>query len=241
MPKDGSFFLASSLHPYITNAILGLGASYSLDDFAFVNGQWIDRDLFAVHRDRPYQSIDQVMDWVRANPGRLRISVVPGSTGLINTRMLLDAYGLSESDVNIVTYESGGAARTAVAGGQVDMTVLGADGTLPIAEYIRPLAVASDTPLPAWDAPTLNEAVASTGQEIPMLVGSMRGLAAHAEFRRDFPDLFERFTNAYRAALEDPEFQAELAAQGIGGEWLGPDRTTEIVVSNLEILRRFAD
>lgn len=241
MPTDGSYFLATSIHPYISSAILDFDADYSLDDFAFVNGQWTDIDLFALNADLPFETIGEFMDAVAAEPGKYRISIIPGSTGLINTLLLLEAFGLSEDDVNLVTYESGGAARTAAAGGQVDMTVLGADGTIPIAEYIRPLAVAGDERLEAWDAPTVNEALEERGVTVPSLVGSMRGIAAHAAFKEEHPELFERFAEAYKSVLENEEFVQNLASQGMGAEWLGPDRTTEIIRSNFEILERFQD
>lgn len=241
MPADGSTFLATSIHPYIASAILEFDASYTLDDFAFVNGQWTDIDLFALNASLPFETMGEFAEAIRQEPGRYRISVVPGSTGRINTLMMLEAFGLSESDVNIVTYESGSAARTAAAGGQVDMTVLGAEGTLPIAEYIRPLAVASEERVAGWDAPTLNETLADRDVTVPPLVGSMRGIAAHAAFKVDHPELFERFTNVYQAVLQNEEFVANLKSQGIGADWLGPDRTTEIIRSNYEILERFRD
>lgn len=240
MPDDGSYFLATSIHPYIANAILRFDADYDLSDFAFINGQWNDRDLFAVNADTPYQSLSDFMAAAKANPGTLRVSVVPGSTGAINLNLALEAFGLSQNDVNVVTYQSGGAARTAVAGGQVDMTVLAADGTISIAEYVRPLAVAADAPLPEWEAPTLNTILSENGfDSVPVLMGSMRGLAAHASFKQEHPELFERMVEAYKSAMEDEEFVAGLKAQDIGAEWLGPEKTTEIVDSNFEILKRF--
>lgn len=239
MPADGSFFLATSIQPYIASAILDLGADYTLDDFAFVNGQWTDVDLFGLNASLPYETLDEFMQAVSEDPASFRFSVVPGSTGYINTVMMLEAYGLTEADVNIVTYESGSAARTAAAGGQVDMTVLGAEGTIPIAEYIRPLAIAADERSPDWDAPTLNEVLAAHGAEAPVLVGSMRGIAAHAAFRDEYPDRFERFVEVYRTILEDESFVESLRTQGIGADWLGPDRTTEIIETNYEILSDF--
>ncbi|WP_417847089.1 tripartite tricarboxylate transporter substrate binding protein [Thalassospira povalilytica] len=241
MPDDGTFFLATSIHPYISNAILQAGADYSLDDFAFVNGQWTDVDLFAMNAELPYQSLDEFMAAIKENPGKFRISVVPGSTGYINTLQLLEAYDLSADDVNIVTYESGSAARTAAAGGQVDMTVLGADGSISIAEYIRPLAIAADKRVAIWDAPTLNEVLAKHGKKIAPLVGSMRGIAAHASFKAKYPERFKRFSDAYEAILNDPAFVETLKKQGIGSEWLGPEKTTEIIKSNFETLQRFKD
>lgn len=242
MPKDGSFFLFTSIHPYISSAILNKDASYDLDDFAFVNGQWTDTDLFALNAKLPFKTLDEFMEAVKKSPGKYRISVVPGSTGHINTILMLNAYGLDADAVNIVTYESGGAARTAAAGGQVDMTVLAADGSISIKEFIRPLAVASDTRLDEWDAPTLNEVLEARDLEpVPTLVGSMRGLAAHAEFKQDYPERFEKFSAAYEKVLSDPDFKAQLKEQQIGSDWLGPEKTTEIINNNYEILQRFQD
>jgi len=240
MPADGSYFLASSIHPYITNAILRFDADYSLDDFAFINGQWNDYDLFAVNAETPYNTIAEFMEAAKENPGALKVSVVPGSTGAINLELALEAFGLDKSAVSIVTYESGGAARTAVAGGQVDMTVLSADGTLSIQEYVRPLAIATDAEDPNWDAPTLNAALAESGLDpVPLLAGSMRGLAAHAEFKENHPEAFQKMVDAYKAVLEDQEFVASLEAQDIGAEWLGPERTSEIIHSNFDILKKY--
>ncbi|WP_353476208.1 tripartite tricarboxylate transporter substrate binding protein (plasmid) [Salipiger sp. H15] len=242
MPADGSYFLATSIHPYIANAILRFDADYTLDDFAFINGQWNDYDLFAVNAETPYASLDEFMAAAKETPGKLRVSVVPGSTGAINLELALEAYGLDKSAVNVVTYESGGAARTAVAGGQVEMTVLAADGTLSIAEYVRPLALAADNPSKDWDAPTLNAALEQAGLEpVPVLAGSMRGLAAHAAFKAEHPEAFQKMVDAYKTVLEDPEFVASLEAQDIGAEWLGPDRTSEMITSNFEILKRYED
>lgn len=240
MPADGSYFLATSIHPYISNAILRFDADYSLDDFAFINGQWNDYDLFAVNAETPYETLADFMAAAKENPGKLRVSVVPGSTGAINLELALEAFGLDKNAVSIVTYQSGGAARTAVAGGQVDMTVLAADGTLSIQELVRPLALASDTTDENWDTPTLNTVLAEAGlQDVPVLAGSMRGLAAHAEFKTQNPEAFQKMVTAYKTVLEDEDFVASLEAQEIGTEWLGPDRTTEIIESNFDVLKRF--
>lgn len=89
--------------------------------------------------------------------------------------------------------------------------------------------------------PPLSEILADRDAEVRPLVGSMRGLATHAAFRDNHPERFERFVAAYETALQDEEFVASLQVQGIGTEWLGPERTTEIIEANFEILQRFQD
>ena len=84
MPDDGSYFLATSIHPYISNAILNYDAEYALEDFAFINGQWNDFDIFAVNAETPYESLADFMAAAKETPGELSVSVVPNSSGAIN-------------------------------------------------------------------------------------------------------------------------------------------------------------
>lgn len=241
MPADGSHFLLTALNPYLANAIQKFDADYALSDFAFLNTQWNDSDVFAVNADTPYETLSGFMEAARENPGELRVSVVPGSTGAINIQLAMEAFDVPSDAINIVTYDSGGTARTAVAGGQVDMTVISADGTISIAEQVRPLAVAATAPLEDWDAPTLNTILVDNGLEtVPILLGSMRGMAAHAELKEESPELYERMLDAYSTILQDEEFVASLVAQDIGAEWLGPEQTTEIILDNAEVLERFS-
>lgn len=239
-PTDGSSFLATAIHPYISNAILKFDSDYTLDDLAFINGQWTDVDLFAVNKELPFNTLQEFMQAVKDEPGRYRASVVTGSTGEINLRLALEAFGLSDDAVNVVTYEGGGTARTAVAGGQVDLVVISASGSLPVAEFIRPLAVASETRLEDWDAPTLNETLKDEGVTLTPLLGSIRGIAANAKFAAEHPEDFDRFVAAYEEVLQDEDFVALLKEQDIGADWVGPERMTEIVKSNFEILKRFS-
>src|SRR3546814_16930727 len=93
------------------------------------------------------------MEAVRANPGKHSASVVTGSAGELTAYLLMEAANLPQDAMNVVTYEGGGAARAAVAGGQVDITLVGGEGTEGIREMIRPLAVVRDDRPEGWDAP----------------------------------------------------------------------------------------
>ena len=240
-PADGYTILATSVSPYLANSIIHTEASYSIDDFAFVNGQWSDWDIIAVNKDRDIHSLAEMIEAIKENPGKMSVSVVPSSAGQLSAYLLLEAAGLTDSDLNIVTYESGGAARAAVAGGQVDFTILGGEGSEGIRDMITPLAVVRDEPAPEWDAPTVADALKEIGLEMPVVSGSIRGLATDAEFKEKYPERWDKLVAAYKATLEKPEVKKYLEENSIGGEWIGPEKTTEVVNRNYEVIKKYKD
>src|SRR3546814_14093356 len=72
----------------------------------------------------------------------------------------------------------------------------------------------------------VNEALAEAGMEIPVVNGSIRGLAAPAEFRNSHPEAWEKLVSAYERTMKNPEFIAFLKQNENGAEWLGPQKTT---------------
>lgn len=240
--NDGHTILSTSLSPYLANSIVHTNANYTLEDFAFVNGQWSDYDLIAVNKDRPFKTLPELLESIKANPGKHSVSVVPSSAGHISTYLLLEAAGIPAENVNIVTYESGGQARSAVAGGQVDFTIISAEGSHGIRDRITPLAIIRDQPLDGWDdVPPVNEALKPLGVEVPLLDGSMRGIATSAKFKQEHPERFEKLVNAYERTLKNEKFLEQLKAQKIGTDWLGPEKTTEILTRNYEIINKYRD
>lgn len=240
-PADGYTLLATAISPYLANSIVHTGADYAMEDFAFVNGQWSDWDLIAASRESGFQSLAEALEAIRENPRRHSVSVVPSSAGHLTAYLLLDAAGIPFESLNIVTYESGGAARSAAAGGQVDLTILGAEGSDGIRDMVVPLAVVAEEPLPGWEAPLVNDALAELGIEIPVLSGSIRGLAAPAAFREAHPERWEKLVAAYERTMQNEEFLAHLEQNAIGADWLGPERTTERVMTNYRIVEQYAD
>lgn len=239
---DGYTILSTSISPYLANSIIHTKANYKLDDFAFVNAQWSDFDLIALNKNRPFKTLPELLKSIKDNPGKHSVSVVPSSAGHVTTYLLLKAAGIPAENLNIVTYESGGKARSAAAGGQVDFTILSAEGSEGIREMIRPLAIVRDEPLKGWEeAMPVNEALKPMGIEIPLLSGSIRGLATSAKFRKAHPDRWEKLVSAYQRALKNEKFLAQLNTMKMGSDWVGPERTTEIVKKNYDIIYQYRD
>lgn len=240
-PADGYTVLATSISPYLANSIIQGGAKYKLDDFAYINGQWSDWDIILMNKDRPYKTLAEFLEAVRKEPKKHSVSVVPNSSGHLHAMLLTDTVGIPRDALNIVTYESGGAGRAAVAGGQVDITIQAGEGSEGIREFTRPLAVIRDDRTADWDAPTIDEALKPLGVTMPQLNGSVRGLAVRKEVKAQHPDRWQKLVDAYKKTLAKKDVQKFFKESAIGAEWIGPEKTTQIVQRNYEILLKYKD
>nr|WP_163501154.1 tripartite tricarboxylate transporter substrate binding protein [Halomonas socia] len=239
-PDDGYTIYASTFAPYLTNTVLVGGASYNVEDFSYINLQNFDKDLIVANSDSGYSDLASLLSEMKDNPGSVRGAVVQGSAGHLVTKVLMDEYEIPEDAINLVTYSSGGEARTAVAGGQVDFLVIAARGTESIAEFITPLALVSDEREPEWDAPAINEALEPLGISVPVIQGAMRGIAVTAEVERQHPERFDALATAIKNVLARKDVQEYLDSNEIGGVWVGPERANELMRENYEIFDKYA-
>ena len=240
-PDDGSVFLFTSGSPYIGNNILHTGAKFELSDFAFINAQWVDWDLIACHKDRPWKTLVELLEHIKANPKTVSISNVLGSSGRLTIASLMEGMGLPDDAVNVVVYQGGAKPRTAVAGGQVDCTVIGGEGSTEIAEFINPLAVVREEPHPDWDAPIVNEALKPLGFEVPLINGGIRTMTASAAFKEKHPDRFKKIVDAVEKTVKSDDFQKFAKRSQLGAEWHGPEKTDKMVEYNFKYLKKYSD
>jgi putative tricarboxylic transport membrane protein len=239
-PDDGYSIMMTPAIPYLAVNILATHASYKISDFAFLNAQWTDFQLIAVPNDRPYKTLSQLIDAIKANPGKISVGLDFGSQGHFATLSLLDALKLPTSALRIVTFDGGGPLRTALIGGQIDFSIVQGEGSEPIKSLIRSLAVYLDHPSAEFSGPPINEALKPYGITVPLLSGSIRTFATSAAFRTKHPDEFNKLVDGYHKALETPAFQAWLKTNSIGGDWVGPKKTTEIINANFKVLEKYA-
>ncbi|WP_425348208.1 Bug family tripartite tricarboxylate transporter substrate binding protein [Vreelandella olivaria] len=240
VPDDGYTVYASTFAPYLTNSILTGGADFSVDDFSYINFQWFDLDLIAANKDSGYEDLPSLLEAIREERGQVRGAVVQGSAGHLMVRLLLEEAGIPQENLNLVTYNSGGEARSAVAGGQVDFVSISAQGSEGIREFLTPLAIVSDERIEQWDAPTINEALEPMEVEVPVLQGSMRGFAVTSEVERQYPERFEVLASAIQNALARKEVQEHLERNEMGGVWVGPERSNELMRENYQVFEQYA-
>jgi tripartite-type tricarboxylate transporter receptor subunit TctC len=241
-PADGYAVELTPATPFIPVNILVLHARYKLDDFTFVNAQWTDYTALVVNKSRPWRTAGELIDAIRANPGKISTGVDFGSVGHVSTLALLAALGLKPSALRIVTFDGSGAMHAALAGGQVDFYISQSEAAYTIRDFIRYLAVFLDKREPDHpEAPPINEVLKPYHATVPLLAGSARTFVFPAAFKAKHPADYAKFVSAYRATLNMPEFQKFLKENRMAGEWLGEERTTQIIHANFEQLNKYKD
>lgn len=232
----------SSLSPFLQLSILKGNASYTMEDFAFINGQWGDLDLLFTGQESRFQTLDDLIAEIRDKPRSVSAALITGGSSELNLRLLLENFDIPYENVNVVSYESGGKVRTAVAGGTVDFTVVSADGSTGVKDIITPIALFTDEPLDGWDVPYANTLISEMGQpELPQVDGSLRGFAASAECKAQHPERFQMIVDAMRAALERDDVKAALDEAAMGANWIGPDATDTKMNSAFDLYERYKD
>lgn len=240
-PADGNTLLLMQATPYLANAILVGGAPVEWDDFRLLNAQWNDYAIVAVHKDSPYQTLEQLVEAMR-EPGKVSSGIIFANGGHLQTLMLMDSLDIPHENVRFVTYDGGSPLRTALAGNQVDFEVLAAEGAKSIMDNLRVLAVVNDSNPDDIDAPLLNEIANKLGiEKQPIIGGNITGLMAPTAFVEEHPDRYETLVSAYKSVVQSPEYAEAAKAAGLGSDWLGPEASQQVIDEAYQALSNYSD
>ncbi len=241
-PMDGYTLMITSAGPYIPLTILTRNARFAVEDFWMVNLPSRDSTLMATSRDKPFQSVTDVLDALKRDPRSLVVGVQPASADLVNLTLLFRAHDIDVSRVRTVTYDGGGPARNATAGGVIDVGFVGGEGFLPLADRIRPLLTFSDERAEGFpDTPTIMEHAQQAGFQGEYLDGSQRGLVIPTRLKDEQPAIYARILEATEAATKDPECVSTLQGQQLATRWYGPEASNRAYLEGASLMQRFAD
>jgi tripartite-type tricarboxylate transporter receptor subunit TctC len=178
----------------------------------------------AVHPSLPINSMQELVAYAKANPGKLSYGV-GNSTGQITGETIKKRTGIEVVRVN---YRSNPAALTDLVAGHIQMMIPDYNTGLAQvkAKTIRPLAVLTKDRNPALpDVPTLSETV-MPGFDILAWAG-MFGPANMP------PEATKALAGAIEKALKQKEIRERFAAAGTDIYWSGPAEFDAFVKSEL--------
>ncbi|MCD8505481.1 MAG: tripartite tricarboxylate transporter substrate binding protein [Burkholderiaceae bacterium] len=236
-PKDGSVLFAG-IQPTLSMNIVAQDADFTLDDFVFVNVEQRDFSSITVRADSKYKTIEDLVNDARANPGKVKISMIPGSGTYLFGLAFVKGLNL---DVNIVTFNGGGEQRTDLLGGHSDAMVASAYGDMVLGDKVRVLAVSSLETFPGWpNAVPITKAYPEL--KIPA-IGDNRFIAVSREFAESNPKAFEALVESYKNAFNSPEYQDYITKQGsiLISAYRGPEQSKQIAQELHDVVVEFKD
>ena len=185
-----------------TQRVMGI-SEMSYGDFSPILPIANDPKVMVVAKDSPYETIQDLLDAMKAQPGKIRMSYTgPGGSGHIQA-LLLNRFGYEPA---LTAYNSGAEGITAVMGHQVDFTN---SNYSTVASYIESgdlklLAVCSVDPLPAHpEAATLSSVIEGSEEMMGMPYTPLSLIV-----RKDVPeDVQKVLREAAAAAVKDPDFE----------------------------------
>ncbi len=188
-----------------TCRVMGI-SELSYDDFAPISAIASDPKVVVVAADSEYETIQDLLDDIAANPGKIQMSYTgPGGSGHIQA-LLMNRYGYEPA---LTAYSSGGDGILAVLSGQVQFTNSNYSTVVPYLESgeLRLLAVCSTQPMAAHpDVPVLADYMPGSEDllEIPY---SPLSLLVDSDVPQEIQDVLREATVA---ACADPDFNKWL-------------------------------
>lgn len=241
-PDDGYMMMVHSAGPFIPLSILTRNARYKAEDFHMINLPSRDLTLAASATSKGINSIDEVVTRLKADPRSLSLGVQPASADLINMALWLQAHGIDRSKVRVVTYDGGGPARTATAGGHVDVGFVGGEGFLPIKERIKPLMLFTDEKSTDYpDVTLLTDHARAAGFAPQSVDGSQRGFVVLKRFVEAQPERYRILLQAVERATNDPECVSTLTNQQLATTWYGPEASNRAYLTSAGLMAQYAD
>ena len=192
--RDGHTFLGVS-STVITSPILNnLPITYKT--FKPVAMMFVDPMILFVHKDKPWNSIEEFVADAKQNPGKYNIAGgVPGELGFVAGMLLMQEAGIK---INIVPFESGVDAAVSVLGGHIDGAIGEYGEASSQIEGGDLKVLVGFNPVEGTSIRTVQDA----GYNIE--IEKFRGLLAPPDTS---PEAIARISAACQKALEDPDFK----------------------------------
>jgi tripartite-type tricarboxylate transporter receptor subunit TctC len=229
-PADGYTLLMATNSPMSAVPALKKVPPYDpVTDFTPITDVGRYTFFIVVHPDVPAKTLRELIDYARANPGRLNYAT-GNTTGIVSTAFFASAAGIQMVHV---PYKGEPQAITDLVAGRVQLMFSSSGTTLPQIREGRLRAIVTTLPT---RSPSLPEVPTIAEAGMPQFsITSWAGLFAPAKMPRD---LVERLNKEFHVAMARPEVHSALEKQAFALTPSSPERLADLVKEQLESYRR---
>lgn len=190
-------------------------AAFTREDFQTVALHIINPEAVAVKADSPYQTIQDLVEDAKANPGKIKISTAaPMGDGHLGVLQFMQS---AEIDIGVVNFEGGAQAKTAVLGGHVDACIQSLPNFVPQVKSgdMRLLGIMDKEQSKfAPGVKTLEE------QGVKANMASIQGISVQGKTPKEIVDVLGA---AIKKAIDSEEHKAKLDEMSVTYRYLDAD------------------
>ena len=195
-------------------------------NLAYVGNILAEQDAVFVHKESPFKTLKELVEYGREHT--LKVSTAhPTAIATLAALVFIEKTGIK---ANVVSFNSGGQARKALAGKHVDVCVSSVASSMPMKEFFRGLAVFDDKNNAAgiYDMPTMKEALPDI--EMPKVLEPFAALVSK-EFKDKHPEDYKKLCDTLKEAHGSALSAERAAAMNVDGfmDYWSPEKCEEFV------------
>ncbi len=209
-PADGYTLLVARIATHAIVPALESKVPYKWDDWTMLSLIELNPYVCFVKGDSPYRTAAELIDAIRANPGKLNFSTAGvGTSQNMAAQYLMTLAGLTKDHAVGIHYKGGGEVTTAVLGGQVQFACNNAPTVIPQvrAGALRALFV---TPVRLAELPDVPSAREAGYPDMEKIVG-WTALMGPPGLPKEVVD---KWVDVFARLAKDPDWQSGNARLG---------------------------
>ncbi|MDR0466753.1 MAG: tripartite tricarboxylate transporter substrate binding protein [Deltaproteobacteria bacterium] len=228
MAKPDGYTIGGTNLPHLIIQPLAQSAQFSIEDFAYICQVVTDPQAVVVRKDSPFKKVQDVFDFAKANPGKLKVGLVGPNSGhhlmFLDVTSKYDYFKVAE-----VFYKGAADQNVALLGGEIDVMFGNLNDVMRSLEEMRVLALAGEKRnefLP--DAPTMRE------QGFDIVSDIRRGFVAPKKIDQKQLDYLRE---VFRKICMDPDYQKEMKTAGQPHDYMDGEALYAYVKTQNEIVK----
>jgi tripartite-type tricarboxylate transporter receptor subunit TctC len=221
--KPDGYTIANVVVPNIIVTSKGDNVGFKPADFSYAAMTVTAPGAFVVPKQSKFKTLKEVIDFAKANPGKLTVAGV-GASGLSNYAVLVEAFGIEATYVPV----SGGVGKIMplLQGGHVDAATLSSSHATRHKETVRALVVAHEKGVPGLPDVPSADSLGYPKFKYATTWGIMLPPGTP-------DDIVAKINEAVNAATADPKVRAMQVKVGMTPLRLTPQEARQLVMDNI--------
>lgn len=234
---DGYMLMTGMIGGHVLYPATNLSAGYGPEDYAPIAMTQMNPNVLVVKGDAPYNSVKDLVDAIKANPGKLKFSHVgAGSIHYFGAHLLMEEAGLDKNAAIGIPYKGGKNAMAALLRGEADFHQTNLVSAIEFIKSgkVKALAVTTAERLKEFpDIPTYTEA----GYPNVDIFG-WRGVIGPKDLPKEIVD---QWAKAVKETMERKGWIKMVTAVGDMPRYMGPEEFSKHIAKEYARYRKMAE